>query len=512
MSPEDTRRRSFLLTGATALTGGLAGCTGLLEESDPEEGTENGTATSTPTAAPTATQEPVELPVEGDATRIEYGASVSAELTASAPSDSEFEGHYQPYTFVGSAGDVVQISMTSPSGDPYLFLLDAEGNVLAENDDSEGLNSAISGVELPDDGGYVILAGSFSDTLDFEYQLSLTTVPSDLRSIDVGETLTGTIDTSDPQSSQFNGYYEPVTLEVGSETSMNISLSSANGDTHLYLLDPDDNVIAENDDFSGLNSFLLGVTLPEAGEYTIVAASFEPEETFTYELSVSDATATQSISVGETIEGELSSDDSQLPALNGYHDFIDLDVGSDVTVDIEMSSDAGDTLIAVLDADGNVVTASNGPNTGIPRLAVPANSEYTIIATSADPSATFGYELSVTESGELPDLRSISVGETRTGGIDTGDPREDRFNGYYEPVTLEGEAGQYVDIEMTSEPGDTYLYLLDPSGQVVAENDDYDGLNSRIEYELAASGEYTIIAASFSSTATFEYELSVRQA
>ncbi|WP_256296101.1 PPC domain-containing protein [Haloarchaeobius salinus] len=513
MSLEDERRRSILLAGATALTGGLAGCTGLLEEAAPEDGTENGTATSTPTAAPTTTAEPIDLPVEGEATRIEYGATVSGELTADTPSDPQFEGHYEPYTFVGSAGDIVHISMNSPGGDTYLYLLDEQGNVLEENDDdATSLNSAITGFELPSDGGYVILAASFSDTIDFAYELSLTQVRSDLRSIAVGETRTGVIDSSDPQSSQFNGYYEPVTLEVGSEMSVNVSMSSVDGDTYLYILDPDDNVIGENDDFSGLDSLLLNFTLPEAGEYTIVAASFEPEGTFTYELSVTDATATQSISVGETIEGELSSDDGQLPALNGYHDFIDLDVDSDVTVDIEMSSSGGDTLLAVLDASGTVVAASNSRNAGIPQLSVPANSDYTIVATSFDPTATFAYELSVTESESLPDLRSISVGETRTGGIDTSDPRESRFNGYYEPVTLDAPTGTTVDISMSSANGDTYLYVLDPSGTVVAQNDDHDGLDSRVSrLTLSESGDYTIIATSFSEEGTFEYELSVTE-
>jgi hypothetical protein len=514
MPPEDTRRRSFLLAGATALTGGLAGCTGLLEESDLSDGTENGTATSTPTAAPTATQEPVELPVEGEATRIEYGASVSGELTASASSDPQFEGHYQPYTFVGSAGDVVQISMTSPGGDPYLFLLDEQGNVLEENDDSNGLNSAISGFELPDDGGYVILAGSFSDTLDFEYQLSLTNVQSDLRSIEIGETRTGTIDSSDPQSSQYNGYYEPVTFEAESGSSVSISMSSADGDTYLYLLDPDDNVVAENDDFNGLNSFILRFTASQTGEYTIIATSFDPNETFVYDLSLSDAASSQSVSLGESISGELSEDDPRNSALNGYYDLIDLDVPGGTTVDVAMTSD-GDTLLGVLDANSEIVASNDDGgsdlNAVISRLSIPEGSEYTIIATSFDPDATFAYELSVTESEALPDLRSISVGQTRTGGVDLNDPREDRFNGYYEPVTFEGEADQFVDIEMTSEPGDTYLFLLDPSGQVVAENDDYDGLDSRIEYQLTESGEYTIIATSFSEDATFLYELSVRE-
>jgi len=59
--------------------------------------------------------------------------------------------------------------------------------------------------------------------------------------------------------------------------------------------------------------------------------------------------------------------------------------------------------------------------------------------------------------------------------------------------------------------GDTYLILLDPDGQPVAQNDDYNGLNSKIErYRLQSSGEYTIIATSYNTTAQFTYSLRLR--
>jgi len=105
------------------------------------------------------------------------------------------------------------------------------------------------------------------------------------------------------------------------------------------------------------------------------------------------------------------------------------------------------------------------------------------------------------------DVRSISYGETVTGELNYTDPGGRR--GEYEPITFDGSAGDIITIDMVSND-DTYLMLDDPDGNTVAENDDYSGFDSRIEeYTLEQSGEYTIIATSYSSYDNFDYQLSL---
>jgi len=106
-----------------------------------------------------------------------------------------------------------------------------------------------------------------------------------------------------------------------------------------------------------------------------------------------------------------------------------------------------------------------------------------------------------------PDVRSISYDQTITSRIDDSDPSTYTHNGYHDPITFQGNEGDVVTIEMVSED-DTYLQLENPSGTVVTANDDFNGLDSRIDsYTLEESGEYTIIATSFSSYDTFTYRL-----
>lgn len=79
------------------------------------------------------------------------------------------------------------------------------------------------------------------------------------------------------------------------------------------------------------------------------------------------------------------------------------------------------------------------------------------------------------------------------------------------PLTI--EAGDVIAIIMTSEDFDTVLSLIGPDGEEVAFNDDYGGtLNSRILYEAAASGEYTIQSMAFDGQQGGTFDLQVRPA
>ncbi|HEV8264116.1 MAG TPA: Ig-like domain-containing protein, partial [Gemmatimonadales bacterium] len=81
------------------------------------------------------------------------------------------------------------------------------------------------------------------------------------------------------------------------------------------------------------------------------------------------------------------------------------------------------------------------------------------------------------------------------------------FADYYR---FTGVAGDTIRIAMTTSPTsiDTYLYLLDGAGAVVASNDNCPGaLNSCLQFVVPAAGPYTIEATSFTAGAAFPYTL-----
>ena len=65
--------------------------------------------------------------------------------------------------------------------------------------------------------------------------------------------------------------------------------------------------------------------------------------------------------------------------------------------------------------------------------------------------------------------------------------------------TFEGAISDVVNLYLNSDDFDAYLELYDPNGQLIASNDDSDGLNSKITWTLTANGIYTVVAQSLSN-------------
>ena len=82
----------------------------------------------------------------------------------------------------------------------------------------------------------------------------------------------------------------------------------------------------------------------------------------------------------------------------------------------------------------------------------------------------------------------------------------------YQEHTFRGRAGQTVTIMMSSPAFDTYLILLDPDGQRLAQNDDVSegNTNSQITIQLPVTGVYRVLANSYDSTGRGDYQIMVR--
>jgi hypothetical protein len=71
------------------------------------------------------------------------------------------------------------------------------------------------------------------------------------------------------------------------------------------------------------------------------------------------------------------------------------------------------------------------------------------------------------------------------------------------------EAGQTYVIDQRSKKFDAHLYLFDDNAKLVAQNDDFQGLDSRIRYTAPRGGTYTILAGTHNG-ALGDYTLVVR--
>lgn len=136
-----------------------------------------------------------------------------------------------------------------------------------------------------------------------------------------------------------------------------------------------------------------------------------------------------------------------------------------------------------------------------------ANGEIRInlIAAEGDPTGT--YTVNVVRNGvsiasadlvvEAPDTEAPEVVSPPSGEDEVIQDVLSSSDTDYR-YRFDGNQGEMVIITLDSEDFDSYLYLLDPSGEEIVTNDDADGTDAIIgPLVLPESGEYTIVATSF---------------
>lgn len=189
-----------------------------------------------------------------------------------------------------------------------------------------------------------------------------------------------------------------------------IEASSAAFDTYLFLLNSTGNIMAEDDDGGvGTNSRIprdAGLfRIPSNGIYTIEVTSYSAGSTGSFRLSLeaSAGCATQSISIGQTVNGQLTTTDCLSDSGSYYTDYYTFQGASGQQINISMSSSVIDTYL-ILNGPTGAIIAQNDDisptnlNSRIPvsgNLTLTAAGTYTIQASTFNPFETGPYTLSL---------------------------------------------------------------------------------------------------------------------
>ncbi len=290
-----------------------------------------GTAPTAPTAStpsdPRNTQ---------GATPITLNSQVRGQLRQGNPTlpDNSF---YNAYLFQGRAGQRVEIELRSQDFDAYLLLLGVDRSDFQVQDDDSGggLNARIVAT-LPADGRYIILANSFAGGETGNYELFLREArgggaspspspapghqsggsprpnnpppnnpppnnrpntpppsnrpdprnPQNATPISLNSQVRGQLRQGDPTLGD-DSFYNAYVFQGRAGQRVEIELRSQDFDAFLLVLGVERTDFQAQDDDSGgnLHSRLV-LTLPANGRYIILANSFGPRETGTYELSL----------------------------------------------------------------------------------------------------------------------------------------------------------------------------------------------------------------------------------
>lgn len=162
----------------------------------------------------------------------------------------------------------------------------------------------------------------------------------------------------------------------------------------------------------------------------------------------------------------------------------------------------------------NITSGSSGTGNGTVNYTISANSG----ASQRTGTITVNGQVhTITQagSGGSCPVTQISPGQTISGSLTTSDCIFTGTTRYVDVYNFNGTAGQRVAVSMNSSTFDTYLYLVNSSNQVLAEDDDGGGsTNSRIPassgyFTLPTAGSYSIWASSFSPDSTGAYSISL---
>ena len=233
---------------------------------------------------------------------------------------------------------------------------------------------------------------------------------------------------------------------------------------------------------------------------TIAPATATPQGTPIPTFIPSAPQNTIPITIGETVTGELRV---------GRWEIYEFNAEANQRVTIRLRSGDFDALLELYsptdystpfltDDDGG-----RGRNAAFSDILLPISGTYRVFARSYKNEGAGDYVFSVEPSGGLlPTLED-------TTQIVYGDVVRDTLNDEERYHTFTGNTGDIVTILLASDDFDTYLELLDSSGQILDDNDDNgrDRNSAIINFELPADDTYFIIAASYNLAQNGQYTL-----
>jgi hypothetical protein len=227
------------------------------------------------------------LPIEGRPV-LGMGSLESSRLDALSPTVQDGRPA-EAWRLQGRAGERVSIVMTSEDFDTYLYLIGPGLDGVLTDDDGAGELDAKIDVTLPTAGPFTVVAAALSSgsqgayTLRVEPPFDPNTLSTEGRSIDLGQSVEGSLTASDPlvsdgrrgQAWAFEGI-------AGQRVTIHLS---ADYDTYLYLVGPGIVEPIGDDDGGGGTDSQIETTLAGTGTFRVIASSYS-SATGSYTLSV----------------------------------------------------------------------------------------------------------------------------------------------------------------------------------------------------------------------------------
>ncbi|MCU0566546.1 MAG: trypsin-like peptidase domain-containing protein [Oculatellaceae cyanobacterium Prado106] len=239
-----------------------------------------------------------------------------------------------------------------------------------------------------------------------------------------GTPIQGSLTSSSSVLPADNSYFNAYTFEGRRGQRVVIEMTSSDINTYLILLAPSGQDLEQDDDSAGGTNARLAITLPEDGQYTILANSYGARETGRYSLRAStnggnagggsasnggsntrpspNAGGNRLGSLPIETNGNLGRNSQVLQSDGSLFDEFSFQGNAGQRVTISLSSDDFDTYLILLDPDGRKIgendDATQDTLNSALTVTLPKSGTYRVIANTYDSSGRGQYRLSIRAS------------------------------------------------------------------------------------------------------------------
>ena len=397
------------------------------------------------------------------------------------------------------SGDATfDVLLTSEDFDTFLIVEFPDGNYLVDDDGAGGwsTDSALT-VTTSQRGTIRIGVNSYSAGSSGRYTLTL--AEAQVLQLRVGQSVDGNL----------TGSSVVYRLSGTPGEMVQIELTSSYFDTYLSL-DDSEGTSLRNDDAGSTTRSRLMHMLASDGMATVTVTAFGGSGGGPFTLSVQEVDIDEGqyeagyrLSPGERVQAYL------MPSRNDFHGrnarLFTFEAQAGDRIEINHRSDDFDCYLGVVGPNGQEWTDddSGGSLDSRLRMTIQTAGVYQVYATAYSGSSTGAFELEFIHHGQANILASGS------GAISRDDP-SDIMGRYYDIYEFSSRNGAEVTIDVNSEDFDGYALVRDPSGTIVARDDD-GGMSGdpRIEFYAQAGVRYELVITTFSYETWGRYSFSV---
>lgn len=429
-----------------------------------------------------------------------------------AAGELEFPGDADWFQFDATEGNRYRFETALDTlTNSVLRLYDQNGALMELNDDIDAATTQFDSRidwQAPSDGTYYLSVRGFADQRDGRYQLSIESLiddhsddPAESTVIAVPSLVLGHLEVP-TDSDRFK-----FTATAGTEYRITTLLGSLE-DSIATVFDTDGvTALAQNDNFFvGNNGSFLYWTAPTNGDYFVSVGSPGGQYDGTYELTISvddhgDYSVPASfIGVGAPIIGDLE--------VNGDSDWFQFDAvdGQDYRFETVLGS-LPDSILRLYDSDGETFLVGNDNYDGKESRfywQAPRNDSFFLRVDGVDFPGTYTLEATPLSDDHVdvgPGSTPVLFDSTTDGDLELPADRD-----WFQFTAVAG--AKYRFETQLDDLADSILRLYAPDGSsILTENDDFDGLASRIDWLASEAGTYFVEVLSRDETRTGTYSL-----